>query len=78
MTEYQSVPLLLSAKISRRLAIKEYTVRNTNCLGHLHARLLHFKTDKYGHWEEQTMVVPVRSFEIKKATTSAGKVDAID
>ena len=52
MTEYQSVPLLLSAKISRRLAIKEYTVRNTNCLGHLHARLLHFKTDKYGHWEE--------------------------
>ena len=42
----------MSAKISRSLVIKESTVRNTNRLGRLHARLSPFKTDKYGHWEE--------------------------
>ena len=52
MTECQSVPLLLSVKIARRLAIKESTARNAKRLGHLHARLLPFKSDKYGHREE--------------------------
>ena len=52
MTECQSVPLPLSAKIARSLAIKESAVRNAKRLGHLHARLRPFKSDKYGHREE--------------------------
>ena len=47
MTECQSVPLLLSVKIARSLAIKESKARNATRLGHLHARLLPFKSDKH-------------------------------
>ena len=52
MTEYQSVPEQLSAKIARSLDIKESTVPNAKRLGYLHVLLLPFKSDKYGHWEE--------------------------
>ena len=78
MTEYQFVPEQLSAKIGRSLAIEESTVPNAKRLGYLHVLLLPFTSDKYGHWEEWSTVLPVRSIEIKKATTSKGKADAID
>ena len=52
MSEYQSVPEQLSAKIAPSLAIEESIVPNAKRLGYLHVLLLPFTSDKYGHWEE--------------------------